>query len=366
MKIKNLKAVDFFCGSGGMTYGLERAGIDVLAGIDVDPECKKTYEVNNPNSIFINEDIQTMNINILKKMLKIEKNDENMVFIACSPCQYWSQINTMRDKSHSTKNLLIDFQKFVSHYKPGHIIIENVPGLEKSNESILPDFLNFLKANDYNSDKDIVNAIDYGVPQKRKRFLLVASRVNPGISLPKRAEDKTLTVGHYIGEHNGFPKVPAGHKDDSDFQHTVSGLTDINVKRIKQTRKNGGTRVDWKDDPELQVPAYIGKDNSFRDIYARMSWDKPAPTLTTRFLSYSNGRFGHPEEDRAISIREGATLQTFPKTYKFFGKTRESIARQIGNAVPPELARRIGKSIIAQAQKPIKISITRKNDNGKI
>ena len=362
----NLKAIDFFCGSGGMTFGLERAGIDVLAGIDIDQECQKTYETNNPKSFFVNDDVQTMDIKVLEKTLNIEKNDDNVVFIACSPCQYWSQINTKRDKSHTTKNLLIDFQKFVSFYNPGYIIIENVPGLKSSGESILPDFMKFLKKNKYNFDHRIINAIHYGVPQQRKRFLLIASRVNLDITLPEKSEAEHPIVKDYLGPQNGFPKVSAGHKDETDFQHSVAGLSELNLKRIQQTSLNGGTRSDWKDDPNLQVPAYVGKDNDFRDVYARMSWDKPAPTLTTRFLSFSNGRFGHPEEDRGISIREGATLQTFPKSYKFYGKNRESIARQIGNAVPPELARRIGKAIISQVPKRIKINISAKNRHGKI
>jgi len=108
------------------------------------------------------------------------------------------------------------------------------------------------------------------------------------------------------------------------------------------TPKNGGTRLSWKDVKELQIDAYRGDDTIFKDVYGRMLWDKPAPTITTRFNSFSNGRFGHPEENRAISLREGATLQTFPKTYIFTENNMAITARQIGNAVPPELARRIG------------------------
>ena len=130
------------------------------------------------------------------------------------------------------------------------------------------------------------------------------------------------------------------------FIHTTASLSKKNRMRIKKTHNDGGTRLSWKNDPELQIDAYRGKDNIFKDVYGRMFWDKPAPTITTRFNSFSNGRFGHPEEPRAISLREGATLQTFPKTYIFKSPNQASIARLIGNAVPPELAKRIGTTII--------------------
>jgi DNA (cytosine-5)-methyltransferase 1 len=127
--------------------------------------------------------------------------------------------------------------------------------------------------------------------------------------------------------------------------HTTAFLSDKNKKRIRKTPKDGGTRLSWKDHSELQIDAYRCKDNIFRDVYGRMFWNKPAPTITTRFNSLSNGRFGHPEEDRALSLREGATLQTFPKTYRFRGKQESINARLIGNAVPPDLAKRIGNKI---------------------
>jgi len=151
-----------------------------------------------------------------------------------------------------------------------------------------------------------------------------------------------LTVSAFIGIGNNFQEIAAGHRDVSDFQHTASGLSPNNLRRIQVTPKSGGNRSAWKNDRNLQINAYRGRDKIFRDVYGRMYWDRPAPTITTRFNSFSNGRFGHPSEDRAISIREGATLQTFPKEFVFHGPSISHLARQIGNAVPPELARRIG------------------------
>ncbi len=342
--MNKLKAIDFFCGGGGMTYGLGLSGVEVLAGIDYDLNCKETYEFNNNKSKFIHKDITIYKPEELESELRISKNDDSMIFIGCSPCQYWSIINTNKDKSSESKDLLADFGKFVEYFLPGYILIENVPGIErKGNESPLKDFLTLLEKYNYKFDKDIINMNDYGVPQKRKRFSLIASRVKE-ISLPEKDSQK-LVLKNIIGEKNGFPKIAAGHRDTSNFFHTTAGLSETNLLRIKNTNRNGGQRKDWKDDENLQLKAYIGKDKDFSDNYSRMSWDKPAPTITTKFCSLSNGRFGHPEEDRALSIREGATLQTFPKEYVFKVKSIGQAAKIIGNAVPPEFAKRLGKQI---------------------
>lgn len=344
----NLKAIDFFCSIGGMTYGFKQAGIEVIAGIDIDPSCKETYEYNNNPSKFILADIKEYTFDQLKKDTGIKENDDHLIFIGCSPCQYWSIIKTDKTKSSETKNLLIDFQKFVAHFKPGYVIVENVPGImKKAEESGLNSFLEFLRSNEMNYEVvyDILNSQHYGVPQNRKRFTLIASRVNKNINLPVGGKKTKYLVKDFIGVENGFPKIKAGHIDASVFKHTCSALSVNNLKRIKKTKKNGGIREAWADDKELQIDAYVNKDFSFRNVYGRMCWDKPAPTITTRFNSLSNGRFGHPEENRALSLREGATLQTFPKTYDFKEKSIGKVAKHIGNAVPPKLALFIAKQI---------------------
>ena len=341
-----LKAIDFFAGTGGMTYGMSQSGIEVLAGIDNDPNCRETYETNNPDSVFIEKDIHELSENELAKMTGISKNDDSLLFICCSPCQFWTKINTCKNEGLKSKNLLIEFQRFVSWFEPGYIVIENVPGLlNHKKEKVLDNFLNFLNSKSYIFDHKIINANHYGVPQNRKRYLLVATRVSENIRIPEEENDEKLIARNFIGVHNGFYSVGDGHKDKTEFMHTTASLSEKNKKRIRKTAKDGGTRLSWKDDQELQINAYRGKDNIFKDVYGRMFWDKPAPTITTRFNSFSNGRFGHPEEHRAISLREGATLQTFPETYIFKGLNAASTAKQIGNAVPPELAKRIGNSL---------------------
>lgn len=347
-----------------MTHGLLQAGIDVIAGIDLDRKCKETYEYNNSPARFIQADLEILTPaalengvevgeNETKTTIKVKKDDDNLIFVGCSPCQFWSIMNTDKTKSRQSKNLLIDFQNFIAYFNPGFVIIENVPGIFSKADSPLKDFIEFLNKNNYKYiDKKIIRVCDYGVPQRRRRFVLVASRIRP-VSLPKAIKDDTLTVKNFIGNKKDFPEIPAGYKDTSVSCHTTSSLSETNLKRINKTSKNGGTRADWQN-TELQLNVYKKNENvkgfGFSDIYGRMFWDKPAPTITTRFYSLSNGRFGHPEQNRAISLREGATLQTFPLTYVFKADAITDISRMIGNAVPPELSKRIGDAIINSNQ----------------
>jgi DNA (cytosine-5)-methyltransferase 1 len=358
-----LRAVDFFCGAGGMTHGLLSAGIDVLAGVDNHLPCKTTYEHQSNNKRpngdvvqFIHRDIATLNPSDFAIDIGIEKCDDNLVFAGCSPCQYWSKVNTSRERSATSKALLEHFWRFVDALRPGYVVVENVPGLHtKGTSSGLAAFLGFLDDAGYAYDDDTVAVCFYGVPQKRSRYLLVATRVfppgsNPAIALPEpdRAAGpfpEGMKLKHHIGKRNGFKPIRAGMRCEQPPLHWAAKLSDRNLQRIRMTPKNGGSRVAWREDPDLQIEAYRDKDDIFRDVYGRMKWNEPAPTITTRFNSLSNGRFGHPTEHRAISLREGAVLQTFPLSYVFPLSFPEA-ARQIGNAVPPELARRIGCRLV--------------------
>jgi DNA (cytosine-5)-methyltransferase 1 len=340
-----LRAIDFFCGAGGMSCGMEMADIQVLAGIDIDESCKSTYEYNHKNSKFILADIKKLTFEELANETGIEIDDDNLLFIGCSPCQYWSIIRTKRDKASLGKNLLLDFKRFVEHFNPGNVVIENVPGImSNKDESGLDDFLKFLEEKKYNVAYDVINTKNYGIPQTRRRFVLVASRVKK-VSIPDKTNEP-CNVKDFIGVKNGFKKIAAGHRDTTDFMHTVAGLRQINLDRLSKTEVNGGTRNAWANDEDLQLETYKVHTEGFKDVYGRMSWDKPGPTITTKFFSLSNGRFGHPDELRAISLREGATLQTFPKEYIFKEKSIAANARLIGNAVPPKLSFQIANSLI--------------------
>lgn len=346
MKRKSVRAIDFFCGGGGMTCGLRQAGIEVIAGVDIDKEAKETYEYNNLGTTFIESDVRNLRSNYFERKFGVKRNDDSLILVGCSPCQFYSIINTDKEHSLKSKDLLRNFARFVEYYRPGYVLVENVPGILTNKQSIWPVFYKKLQELGYNNIVyDIVDMSYYGVPQSRKRFSLIATRLDVNIRLPN-ADTSQALLSDFIGESNGFPKIEAGHKDFSPFNHTVAGLSDKCLSRLRKTRHNGGSRLDWASDPELQLKCFIGKDDSFKDSYGRMWWNKPAPTITTKFFSISNGRFGHPEEDRAISLREGATLQTFPKDYIFKSNSIATTARLIGNAVPCEYARRLGEVII--------------------
>lgn len=342
----NLKAVDFFCGGGGMSYGMKMAGVDILAGIDYEISCKETYEANIGFGKFIQADVFELKENQLQHKLNLNRNDDDLILIGCSPCQFWSIINTDKKKSEKSKNLLVEFERFVKYFNPGYVVVENVPGvLRKKKESGLESFIDWLENSGYHVHFEVHNTNDYGVPQSRKRFTLVANRISQIKIFPEK-ENKKLVVKDVLGINNGFNMISAGTVDNTDFQHSSPSISDLTLKRLQKVKKNGGNRLGFANDPELQLSCFVGRDSSFKDTFGRLWWNRPSPTITTKFYSVSNGRFVHPEEDRALSLREGATLQSFPKDYKFYGTGFSSIARLIGNAVPPEYAKRIGQAIV--------------------
>ena len=355
MGFPGLKAVDFFCGGGGMSLGMSRAGIGIVAALDNDPLCRETYEANHPDPEFILADITRAPVSILAERAAVRRDDDAMLFIGCSPCQYWSIVNGWTDsdrkaKSRESKNLLRDFIRFADHYRPGFVTVENVRGIEKNPaDSGLAELRAFFDDNGYNYDSRVILMNNYGVPQTRRRFVLVASRVLDAITLPVPG-GVSPTVADHIGAKSNLDKIGAGEVSNRDPMHRAASLSDTNIRRLHLTGEGDG-RQNWIARDELQIDAYRGKPaDFFRENYGRMAWDKPAPTITTRFYSLSCGRFGHPKQNRAISLREGAMLQTFPKGYKFKTINFTATGRLIGNAVPPKFAECLGRAIAAQAR----------------
>ena len=343
-----INAVDFFCSGGGMSYGMQQAGINILAGIDFDKKCEETYKANIKGAEFIHADVFELKESELEEKLLLKKDDDNLLLIGCSPCQFWSIIYTREKgkRAEKGKNLLKEFHRFVKYFNPGYVVVENVPGvLRKKEESGLDKFIDWLKESNYKVHFKVHEVSEYGVPQHRTRFTLVANRVTGEEIEPAKVQGKKVTVRDVIGEKNGFSKIEAGHKDNTDFMHSVAGLSEMNIKRLEHTKKDGGTRLTYAD-TDLAPNCHRNEKNSFKDTYGRMFWDKPSPTITTKFFSISNGRFAHPEENRAISLREGAVLQSFPLSYIFKTTSTANIARMIGNAVPPKYAEAIGKAIV--------------------
>lgn len=337
--------VDLFCGVGGLTCGLKQAGLDVVAGFDLDAKCEYPYTQNN-HSLFINKNIEEVTGKEIKKLLR---GYDVKVLAGCAPCQPFS--SHQKDKKDRTKHkdwkLLYQFSRLVAESKPHIVSMENVPELEK--EKVFKDFVKTLEELNYNVVYKIVNAADYGVPQRRKRLLLLASRIKKiGFIAPTHTVPKT--VREAIGN---LPAIGAGDKNDVDRLHITSSLSPTNLKRIQHS-KPGGTWHDWPE--ELVLDCHKKKEGqTYTSVYGRMKWDDVAPTITTQFTGYGTGRFGHPNQDRALTLREGAILQSFPSNYSFINPEEEviikDISRQIGNAVPPKLGEVIGLSIIKHCQK---------------
>jgi DNA (cytosine-5)-methyltransferase 1 len=353
-----LIAIDFFCGCGGASEGLRQAGFDVVLGIDVDRQASETYKANFPNADFIFDDIRNVTVERVANSIAF-KSADGLLLSACAPCQPFSQQNKYKNEDDERICLLDETHRFVSKLLPEYILLENVPGIQKidgSKESPFTRFITLLSELNYHYVYFVANAEKYGVPQRRKRFVLLASLLGP-ISIPEPTHDiensPIKTVREFIGE---YPKLKSGEVDKNDELHRSAILTELNLERIKNTPE-GGDRRDWPTD--LINTCHIDY-TGHTDTYGRMSWDKPAPTLTTKCNSYSNGRFGHPDitQNRAISIREASRLQTFPKNYIFKGSFN-SMAKQIGNAVPCELARQFGLHFIKHNE------VSKRDNHGK-
>ncbi|MBL0310934.1 MAG: DNA (cytosine-5-)-methyltransferase [Bacteroidetes bacterium] len=333
--------VDLFCGVGGLTQGFVKAKFDVRAGIDFDASCKYAYEKNNSTS-FIHSDLTKTSPT---EIAKLYPDNSIKILAGCAPCQAFSTYQ-QGNKTNDKWKLLYSFGKIIEAIQPDIVSMENVPNLMKYNEGkVFEDFIGVLTANNYFISYQIVDAKDYGVPQRRKRLILLASKFGE-IKLIRKTHGgkKVKTVKKAIGH---LPEIESGESYHKDHLHRARELSDLNLRRIRATSEGGG----WKEwDDELVLDCHKKKSGkSYGSVYGRMNWNEVSPTLTTQCTGYGNGRFGHPEQDRAISLREAAILQSFPKKYDFVSSKEDFnssiIEKHIGNAVPPRLGYIIAKTI---------------------
>lgn len=342
---KKIHVYDFFSGCGGTSAGLKAVGMDIVFGLDIDPDSSNTFKKNNPSAHFINGDIKNTCVQSIQKIFsKSQENKSYTLFCGCAPCQPFSKQNKLRNGDDPRKDLLTEFSRFVTYYEPDFVLIENVPGIQNVdiNNGNVQKFMEVLDHIGYHYDFGVIPALWFGVPQTRERFVLLASK-HTLVSLPSKTHDGLdtpfATVRDWIGT---LPPICAGETHKELLDHTAAKLSELNMKRIQATPEGKG-RECW---PEELILECHKKYKGHSDVYGRLAWDKPASGLTTRCISYSNGRFGHPEQDRAISLREAALLQTFPIDYLFTGSL-VSKAKQIGNAVPPKMAEALGRAIIS-------------------
>jgi DNA (cytosine-5)-methyltransferase 1 len=339
---KAAAVVDLFCGAGGLAYGLKMAGLHVAAGVDLDPNCRHPLEANT-GAIFACRDVSDL---VPSDLVNWFGDASVRVLAGCAPCQPFSTYSQSRKSEDRRWTLLREFQRLATALRPEIVTMENVLGL--ATQPVWEEFIAALREAEYHVSWREVLCTDYGIPQSRRRLVLLASLFGP-IELINTMEKKGGTVREAIG---ALPPIAAGEASPGDPLHVSSSLSPLNLKRIRVS-KPGGT---WRDWPEsLRANCHIqDSGKTYPAVYGRMEWEKPAPTMTTQCYGFGNGRFGHPEQDRAISLREAALLQSFPRDYSFLQDGAEvsfkRLGTLIGNAVPPKLGEAIGISIRAHLQ----------------
>lgn len=339
-----VEVVDLFCGIGGLSAGFKSEGFKVLAGVDVDESCRYAYE-KNIGSTFVMKSVADLKPDDLNSFYS---PTARRVLVGCAPCQPFSMYtgryrqNESEEDSDKRWALLRVFAGLIEKTLPDVVSMENVPRLMV--HPAFDTFVEKLEAAGYVVTWHKVRAQHFGVPQRRTRLVLFAS-LHGEVTLSEPTHRETpVTVRTAIGD---LPPIAAGAVDPSDRLHRSRGLGERNLRRIQAT-KEGGSWRDWDDDLQLDCHKKSGG-KSFRAVYGRMNWDESSPVITTQCLGIGNGRFGHPEQDRAISIREAAILQSFPADFDFVPPDEKVIglhlARQIGNAVPPKLGEAVARSI---------------------
>lgn len=336
--------IDSFCGAGGLGLGLQRAGFNILLSFDIDRLCIDTIKANTK---YFNHPAEVADIaNMLNGELLRKcnlKRGELFLLAGGPPCQGFS-VQRRGSDIDERNTLVLKYGKLIDELYPMYFVMENVSGIAgKRGKTILSQLIESGKKIGYNVHVNLLDAQDYGVPQRRKRYIIIGERNDMGnnYKYPSTVSERK-TVRDTIGN---LPVPPEDGTDHPNLPlHRRDRLSELNLRRIRAIKQGQG-----RDDlPQMLLADCHKVDSSiigFRSVYGRMAWDDVAPTITARFDSFTRGKFGHPEQDRSISLREGALLQTFPIDYIFKGN-KVDIARQIGNAVPPLLAEQIGKSII--------------------
>lgn len=347
--MKTYPVIDLFCGIGGLTHGFVREEFNVIAGYDVDASCEYAFEANNINSEFVCKSIEFVTA---KEISEHYPPHSTRILVGCAPCQPFSSYTNNQPENKKSWGLLSEFLRLIKQVRPHVVSMENVVRLKTFKGGIvLNRFTEGLVAEGYTVSVREVFCPDYGVPQNRTRLVLLASQLGLiDLLEPTHKPHEYVTVRTTIGK---LPPLEAGETNPNDNLHCSSTLSSLNKKRIQESVP-GGT---WRDWPEELIADCHKKETgkSYPSVYGRMEWDKPAPTITTQCYGFGNGRFGHPVQNRAISLREAALLQTFPENYEFLPPESKvnikTIGRHIGNAVPVQLGQVIARSIRKHLEK---------------
>lgn len=352
-----ISAIDLFCGAGGLSRGLQDSGIRIAAGIDLDPVCDYPFQVNIKAPFHL-KDVRDLKADDLAAMWPTSARVR--VLAGCAPCQPFSSYRRGVDTSHERQWPLVnEMRRLVEEAKPDVVTMENVPRLVST--TVFKNFVARLEKLGYYVDFQSCYCPAYGVPQHRRRLVLLASRLGEiGVPRGTVAPADYMTVRQAIED---LPPVAHGETDPQDRLHKSRSLSRINFERMKRSTA-GGTWEDWPE--RLRAPCHRKASGStFRNVYARMVWDDPSPTITTMAYNFGTGRFGHPEQNRALTLREASNLQSFPTDYEFVAPGEPvqfaPLGRLIGNAVPPRLAQAIGAAIVGhvKANRPVGVEAGR-------
>ncbi|WP_105571436.1 DNA cytosine methyltransferase [Cronobacter sakazakii] len=337
-----LTAIDLFAGGGGLSQGLNQAGYDVVAAVEIDSNAATTYMLNHPATKMITHDIRFVSAVTFANLLNGKQLD---LLAACPPCQGFSSLTSSNKREDPRNSLIMEVGRLVKDLRPKTVMIENVPGLANKGKDYLEAFLDILNEMGYQYSFGVLQVADYGVPQLRKRFVLLAG-LGFKINLPEQTHSGKDHVSYkpWVTVRDAISHMPEtveltksgilGGPEVLNW-HVTRSISDITKSRLSYI-KPGGSRFDLPD--ELRPNCHKGKNEGYSNVYGRMAWDKPSPTITSGCTTLSKGRFGHPEELRTISVREAALLQTFPVDYKFSASSIDAICRIIGNALPCKFA----------------------------
>lgn len=344
---KVLTAIDLFCGAGGLTLGLKRAGFNVVAGVEINPEIVKTYKANHPTTKLLIRDIREITG---KEILELTGLKEIDLVAGCPPCQGFTTLTTKYHRKDPRDDLVLEMARLVEEMMPKIVMMENVPGLTARGKPLLDGFVERLESLGYLVNKGVLQMADYGVPQSRRRLVLLAGN---GFYIPlpkqthcykgdrKRSLKSWLTLADVIKNMEKPVTLSEAKERGSPHKfnwHVVRDLKEISIERLKSL-KAGSSRGSLP--TELRPRCHIKSNKGFTNVYGRLSWEQTPPTITSGCTTPCMGRFGHPDELRTISIREAALIQTFPRRYKFDTKFMDTACNLVGNALPCLFARKV-------------------------
>lgn len=350
MKIKKPTAIDLFCGAGGLTLGLKKAGFEIVAAVELNPEIAKTYKANHRETKLLIKDVREVTG---KEILDLTGEREIDLVAGCPPCQGFSQLTEKYKRQDSRNDLVLEMARLIEEIKPQMVMMENVSGITTKGKPILDEFLKRLKKLGYLVNMGVLQMADYGVPQSRRRFVLLAGK-RFKVSLPQPTHsfrgDVKKGLKPWVPLSEVIRNMPKPVKLSFAIQnggpekfnwHVIRDLKKISIQRLKAIRE-GDNRLALP--KRLRPKCHRSKKAGFRNVYGRLSWDKVSPTITSGCTTPCMGRFGHPDEDRTISIREAALIQTFPMSYKFRTKFMNTTCDLVGNGLPYKFAHKAGKT----------------------